>query len=189
MERKQIIEKLQLRSKQIVLLPFVRVSEEIIQTDGKMNDPSAEVTCWLAFFSAISLFANHYPWHTLLFYPSIKMREGRKRAREKERERWMHLVTCSSISWCAGSQFKKYYQLWMIFSSLDNLSLWKMKVWSLSKVTTHDLMPFMPVVQMMQHKLHARGVYILLTVSVSHSNGAVILSEHQWRHLMLNSLC
>lgn len=98
MERKQIIEKLQLRGKQIVLLPFVRVSEEIIQTDGKMNDPSAEVTCWLAFFSAISLFANHYPWHTLLFYPSIKMREGRKRAREKERERWMHLVTCSSIS-------------------------------------------------------------------------------------------
>lgn len=105
MERKQIIEKLQLRGKQIVLLPFVRVSEEIIQTDGKMNDPSAEVTCWLAFFSAISLFANHYPWHTLLFYPSIKMREGRKRAREKERERWMHLVTCSSISWCAGPQF------------------------------------------------------------------------------------
>jgi len=44
MERKQIIEKLQLRGKQIVLLPFVRVSEEIIQTDGKMNDPSAEVT-------------------------------------------------------------------------------------------------------------------------------------------------
>lgn len=98
MERKQIIEKLQLRGKQIVLLPFVRVSEEIIQTDGKMNDPSAEVTCWLAFFSAISLFTNHYPWHTLLFYPSIKMREGRKRAREKERERWTHLVTCSSIS-------------------------------------------------------------------------------------------
>lgn len=97
MEWKQIIEKLQLRGKQIVLLPFVRVSEEIIQTDGKMNDPSAEVTCWLAFSSAISLFANHYPWHTLLFYPSIKMREGGKRAREKERERWMHLVTVTSL--------------------------------------------------------------------------------------------
>lgn len=68
-------------------------------------------------------------------------------------------------------------------------SLWKMKVWSHSKVTTHDLMPLMPVVQMMQHKLHARGVYILLSVSVSDSNGAVIFSEHQWRHLMLNSLC
>ncbi len=49
MERKHMIEKLQLRDKQIVLLPFVRFSEEIIQTDGKMNDPSAEVTCWLAF--------------------------------------------------------------------------------------------------------------------------------------------
>lgn len=33
----------------------------------------------ISLFSAISLFANHYPWHTLLFYPSIKMREGRER--------------------------------------------------------------------------------------------------------------
>lgn len=57
----------------------------------------------ISLFSAISLFANHYPWHTLLFYPSIKMREGRKR----ERERWMHLVTCSNITWCAGPQLKK----------------------------------------------------------------------------------
>jgi len=108
----------------------------------------------ISLFSAISLFANHYPWHTLLFYPSIKMREG------TETERWMHLVTCINITWCAGPQFKNitnctiniFYQIWMILSPLDNLL-------EMESLITHQCCAH--VVQMKQQKCPAvPGVWL-----------------------------